>query len=97
MPRLLERVNFPKVVTVLAITFGVALGACGITGVAAASSGGGNFLVTLAFVELAVILLSAAGLVITAIVWIVASLLGQTRSKGSNPQVPFDDSIDKKP
>ncbi len=29
MPRFLENVNFPKLVTVLSVTFGVALGACG--------------------------------------------------------------------
>lgn len=91
MPRLLERINFPKVVTVLAITFGVAIGACGLTALGSAK-GGGNYLVTLGLIELAVILLSALGLIVTVIVWIVASLLGQTGYKGSEPQRLFNDS-----
>jgi hypothetical protein len=81
MPQLLERINFPKVVTVLAITFGVALGACGLTGIAA-TRGGNDAFVSLAFIELAVILLSAVGLILTVVVWIIASALGKTEHRG---------------
>ena len=88
MPRLLERINFPKVVTVLAVSFGVGLGACGLTALAS-SHGGADYFLPLGLIELAVILLSALGLIVTVIVWIVASLLGQT---GSQPQRLFNDS-----
>jgi hypothetical protein len=97
MPQLLERINFPKVVTILAITFGVALGACGLTGTGiAASRGGTEILVSLAFIELAVVLLSAVGLVLTVVVWIIASALGKTGHRGSAPQSPFDDKDNKR-
>lgn len=95
MPQLLERINFPKVVTVLAITFGVALGACGLTGIAA-TRGGNDALVSLAFIELALILLSAVGLVLTVVVWIIASALGKTEHRGSAPQRLFDDKDNKR-
>ena len=96
MPQLLERINFPKVVTILAITFGVALGACGLTGTGIASRGGTEILVSLAFIELAVVLLSAVGLVLTVVVWIIASALGKTGHRGSAPQSPFDDKDNKR-
>lgn len=89
MPQLLERINFPKVVTILAITFGVALGACGLTGIAA-TRGGNDALMSLAFIELAVILLSAVGLVLTVVVWIIASAFGKTEHRG------FDDKDNKR-
>ena len=92
MPQLLERINFPKIVTVLAVTFAVALGACGLTGTGIATSGGGSdILVPLGFIELAVILLSAFGLVLTGVVWIIAAALGKTEHRGSAPQRLFDD------
>ena len=86
MPQLLERINFPKVVTVLAVTFAVSLGACGLTGIAS-SGGASDILVPLGFIELAVILLSAFGLVLTAVVWIIAAALGKTEHRGSAPSV----------
>jgi hypothetical protein len=64
MPRLLENVNFAKIVTVLAIVFGVALGSCGITAVLAIGGGsinqsvGAAFMV-LGYAELAVMILSS--------------------------------------
>lgn len=97
MPQLLERINFPKVVTVLAITFAVALGACGLTRTGIArSSGGTEILVSLAFIELAVILLSAFGFVLTVVVWIIAAALGKTEHRGSSPQRLFDHRDDKR-
>ena len=44
MPRLLEHINFPKVVTVLAVSFGVALGACGLTALGSSHDLGGHLL-----------------------------------------------------
>jgi hypothetical protein len=88
MPQLLERINFPKVVTVLAVTFAVSLGACGLTGIGIAKpDGGSDILVWLGFIELAVIFLSAFGLVLTAVVWIVGAALGKTEHRGSAPCV----------
>jgi hypothetical protein len=93
MPRLLERINFPKVVTILASTFGIALGACGLTALASSRiTGGGGFLLPLAFIELGVMILSAVGLVLTVLVWIIASILGYTGSHGSEPQQLFHSS-----
>lgn len=85
MPRLLERINFPKVVSVLAVSFGVALGACGLTALGSSHALSG-LLLPLGLIELAVILLSALGLLLTVIVWIIASFLGQAGYKDSEPQ-----------
>jgi hypothetical protein len=82
MPRFLKHVNFPKIVTVLAVTFAVALGACGLT-VLASSHGGGQYAMPLGILELAVMILSAAGLVVTVVVWVIASAIGNLNSKGS--------------
>ena len=79
MPRLLERINFPKVVTTLSITFVVALGACGLTFLAS-NQGAGDYLIPLGLIELAAMGLSGIGLVVTLVLWIVAALLGQTNS-----------------
>ena len=87
MPRLLERINFPKVTTILAITLVVAIGACGISFRASGGSSG-----MLALIEVAAIVLSLGGLVSTLILWIIAALLGQTGNKGSEPQRLFDNS-----
>jgi hypothetical protein len=63
MPRLLENVNFPRLVTIFAVTFGLTLGACGLTALA-----GSGKLLALGMLELALMLLSAAGLLLTLIV-----------------------------
>lgn len=91
MPRFLEHVNFPKIVTVLAITFGVATGACGLTALASARAGG--YLLPLGIIELAVMALSALGLVLTVIVWLVVSAIG---NRGGTVRL-FDDSDKGKP
>lgn len=91
MPRPLENVNFPKVVTVLAVTFGVALGACGLTFVAA-NTKAANFLVPLGIIELAVMVISAAGLVVMVIVWIVAAAIGGGTRGGPDTIKLFDDT-----
>jgi hypothetical protein len=92
MPRLLEHVNFPKIVTVLAVTFGIALGACGLTALAAAGTNkAGQYVLPLAFVELAVMVLSALGLVLTVIVWIVVAAIGGRGGESDTIKL-FDDS-----
>lgn len=79
MSRLLERINFSKLVVILVSILGIALGACGLTALVSGNLGGGGTLIlTLGFAELAVMILSAAGLVLTVIVWIVASIIGDS-------------------
>ncbi len=98
MPRLFENINFPKVITVLASIFGISLGLCGLTGFL--SSVGGRFgnlagaLVGLGMIELAAILLSAFGLVIMTILWLVSSAIGGF-GNGADPQKLFVDSDDE--
>ena len=77
MPRPHKRINFPKLVTVFGVTFCVALGACGLT--ALASKNGANYLdqlLLLGIVELAVMALSAAGLVLSVILWAISVATG---------------------
>ena len=84
-----EHINFPKIVTVLAVTFAVALGACGLT-VLVSSHGGGGYAMPLGILELAVMVLAAIGLIVTVVVWVVASALGNLGSKGSETQRLFE-------
>lgn len=94
MPRLLENINFPKVISVLAATFGIALGACGLTAIASMKFPG---MASLGMLELAVIILSAAGLVLMAFLWVVASLLGQRQPRDPEIQTLFDDPPNRGP
>jgi hypothetical protein len=54
-------INFPKVITVLAIIFGVSLGLCGLTAIASRANQLAPVLIPLGFLELAGILFSAVG------------------------------------
>ena len=96
--RLVDRVNFAKVVTVLAILFGISLGLCGVTFAIANSvrGGGGDFLLPMGILEIVVMACSAIGLVITVIVWVIASIFGGAGSgRGSEgPQKLFDEADD---
>ena len=93
MSPLREHINFPKIVTVLAVTFAIALGACGLT-VLVSSHGGGAYALPLGMLELAVMGLAAFGLIVTVIVWVVASALGNLGHKGSEPQRLFEKEND---
>lgn len=79
MRRLLERINFPKVFTVLAVTLALAFGACGLT-VLASGKLRSDTMLPLAFIECAVMLLSAAGLMLFFILWVIASIMGVNKS-----------------
>lgn len=96
MPRLLEHVNFPKIVIVLSVTFGVALGACGLTAVVGDTKAGA-FLVPFGIVELGIMVLSAVGLVLTAIVWIVVAAIGNRGGGEPGTIKLFGDSDRGKP
>jgi sugar phosphate permease len=97
--RMVDRINFAKIVTVLAIVFGISLGLCGVT--AALSStmrGGASVLVFFGIVELIAMACSAVGLVVTVIVWVLASMFGGAGAGrgGDGPQKLFDDANDAK-
>ena len=92
MPRLLDHVSFPKILIVLSVTFVVALGACGLTG-AFGNNNAGTFI----FIELGVMALSAVGLTLTAIVWIVVAATGNRGAGEPGTAKLFNDSDDGMP
>jgi hypothetical protein len=79
--RLASGFPFAKVIVVLVSAFGIALGLCGLTALGGFSGHNAlaNALVPLAFIELAVMLLSAAGLVLTVGVWVVLSIIDSVK------------------
>ena len=80
--RLVDRVNFAKIVTVLAVVFGVSLGMCGVTAALSSKIGRAeSILIPLGVAELITMGLSAVGLLLTVIVWVIASIF-----KGRGPQ-----------
>jgi hypothetical protein len=94
LPRLFENVNFPKTITILAAVFGISLGLCGLTAFLSSIStrlNAGGALVGLGMIELAAILLSAVGLVIMTILWIISAAMGSF-GKSTDPQKLFDSS-----
>lgn len=88
MPRLLELINFKKIVIVLAASFGIALGTCGLTLIAANHGAGGSML-PLGLIEIAVMALSLVGLLLTLVVWGIAAAIG---GRGGQTTRLFDDS-----
>ena len=94
---LVKRIPFAKIVTVLAVAFGVSLGLCGLTAVFRSGMTGIQYLfASMAMIELGVMVLSAVGLLITVAVWVVLSLVGGSSRKYSEIQRLFDDSDDEK-
>lgn len=94
---LLDRIPFAKIVTVLAIVFGVSLGLCGVTFlVSSGGSSGAGFLIGLGVVELAAMGLSAAGLILTIVVWVTLAAVRSFGGKVSQPQKLFDAEDDTK-
>lgn len=95
---------FSKIVVVLACTFGVGLGLCGLNAVlsvsGAAMGGVGSFIAPLrgivGIVSLAAMVLSALGLVSTVIAWVVAEAFGLGRPR-SEPQRLFENRDDDEP
>ncbi len=78
------------------MTFGVSLGLCGLTYLGALSGGGGGLLIGLGVLESLAMVLSAAGLVLTALLWVAHAVLGSFQSKVSQPQKLFDEKNDTK-
>jgi hypothetical protein len=89
---LVERIPFAKIVAVLAIVFGISLGLCGVTYVAAVAAKGGDFVVIFGVIELAGMALSAAGLVLTLIVWVILAIAANFTRESSGE--PSDDPAD---
>jgi hypothetical protein len=99
---LIERVNFAKIITVLAIVFGVSLGLCGLTAALNASGiirsneeFGDSILVGTGILELLGMAVSGVGLVVTTIVWVIASAVSPSSRRSSDPQRLFDDENDR--
>ena len=81
-----DRSGYAKVVTILAIVFGISLGLCGLT---AAISGritetGRNLLLVAAWIEGFAIVLSFLGMIATLVLWAMSALFG--RGQGSDPR-----------
>ena len=95
---LVDRLSFAKIVTVLAIAFGIGLGLGGLSMVLPSS---GQEIRTnwLSLPSLLIIALSFLGLIITLIVWGIMIAIGGFSPKGSAPQTlfgnPGEDSKDK--
>lgn len=80
---------------ILAITFGIALGLCGLNFAAVSGLRGrgglGTLLITTAWLELAAMILSAVGLLLCLVGWGVRSVIANLRHGRSTPQRLFDD------
>jgi uncharacterized membrane protein YqhA len=93
----IRRIPFAKIVLVLAITLGVSLGLCGLTFAFWSRAGSGaRILIGLGMVELVAMALSAAGLVLTGVVWVTVAVVGSFQEKVSQPQKLFDEGDDTK-
>jgi hypothetical protein len=83
---LVDRIPFARILIGLAIVFAISLGLCGLTARAVlhgrtAPSGLDLFLEKTAVYDLLGMLLSAAGVLITCVVWIVMSVVSRARNK----------------
>jgi membrane protein implicated in regulation of membrane protease activity len=95
--RLVDRIPFAKIVTVLAIVLGISLGLCGVTFLLSSGRGGGSgFFVGLGILELVVIALSVVGLALTLLAIVTLSIFGGVSEKVSQPQKLFDEGDDTK-
>jgi membrane protein implicated in regulation of membrane protease activity len=96
--RLVDRIPFAKIITVLAIVFGISLGLCGVTFVLSMGGGrsGGGFFVGLGILELVALGVSMAGLLLTLLVFVTLSIFGGFSEKVSQPQKLFDQEDDTK-
>lgn len=77
-----KRVNFPKILTVLAITFAIASGLCGMNGFAVSFLARGHNMVATILViagslELLVMILSGVGVLVMLVAWGLAALIRQ--------------------
>ena len=93
--RLADRIPFKKIVTVLAIVFGISLGLCGVTFVVSSGgNNGGGFLFGLGILELVALGLSLAGLLLTLLVFVTLFVLGSFGVKVSQSPTPSEEEDD---
>jgi hypothetical protein len=85
--RLADRIPFKKIVTVLAIVFGLSLGLCGVTFAVSSGSGGGNFLISFGILELIGIGVSAAGLLLTFLLFVAVSIFSGPSEGTAQPKI----------
>lgn len=96
----ISRFPFSKIVTLLAVSFGIGLGLCGLDAMVLDrfrnldNEFGPNTFVGL--IGAFAILLSAGGLVITAITWVVTVAVDGFNNRGSGPQKLFDEEDETK-
>ncbi|MGA3008890.1 MAG: hypothetical protein ABSD72_01385 [Terracidiphilus sp.] len=98
--RLVDQIPFAKIITVLAIIFGISLGLCGVTVVLSdGGNRGGSFFIGLQMLVIAGILLSLTCLLLTVLAFVTLSILGSFSGKVSQPVRLFakedDTKIDK--
>ena len=100
--RLIDRIPFAKIITVLAIVFGVSLGLCGVT-IVFASSGiaKDNILASFGILALIAIAVSITGLLLTLLVFVTLSIFRAFGEKVSQPSIvpeaEDDTNTDKNP
>ncbi|MFY9852610.1 MAG: hypothetical protein WAK26_01880 [Terracidiphilus sp.] len=96
--RLIDRIPFAKIITVLAIVFGISLGLCGVTFVLSMSGdrGGGGIFVGLGILELIAIVLSASLLALTLVALVTLAIIGSFSGEVSQPVKLFSEEDDTK-
>jgi hypothetical protein len=83
-----DGVDFLKIITVLATTFGVSLGLCGLTALMASKI---PSLMILGWIELVAMVLSLGGIIVLLPLWVVVGLIHGGGGSGPEPQRLFDD------
>lgn len=89
---LVDRIPFAKIVTVLAIVFGIALGLCGLNLILALTPIGRLRILdqgpmsVMGLVEIGAMLLSGLGLFVTAFAWVVLVVVGSFTRKSSDDE-----------
>jgi|HubBroStandDraft_1064217.scaffolds.fasta_scaffold778697_1 hypothetical protein len=92
--RMRSGINFAKVVTILAIIFGVSLGLCGLTVTLADRV---PSVLALAPIAMTLMIFSLGGFVVVGLVWVVMYLTGGGKAQGPEVQKLFeDDERDKR-
>jgi hypothetical protein len=93
------RITFAKIVTVLAVGFGIGLGLCGLDYLLAANGIGKSHeefgVGPLDAVSLVVIVVSTCGLVLATFLWVVFAAVGSFNRKNSEPQRLLDEKDDE--
>jgi hypothetical protein len=99
---LVERIPFVKILIVLVVIFGVSLGMCGVSavlGVANSSHMGRSVSQILGFsfvIEIAGMVLSSVGLVVTVIAWAILGIAASSSRNVAPPQQLFNESSDRR-